>query len=69
MINLSERVLLVLKNTKRITEADIEKAILEPGGSISFIAKQPSADERRYEELLLRLDTIARDIASLRSAS
>jgi len=44
----------------------IDRAVLEPGGSISFIARQPSPDETRYKEVLQRLDGIAQDLALLR---
>jgi uncharacterized membrane protein YcaP (DUF421 family) len=44
----------------------IDRAVLEPGGSISFLAKTPTPDESRYQELLQRLDSIAVDIAKLR---
>ena len=46
----------------------IDRAILEPGGSISFLAKQPPPEETRYLEILQRLDIIAGEIARLRSA-
>jgi uncharacterized membrane protein YcaP (DUF421 family) len=46
----------------------IERAVLEPGGSISFIARTPTPDESRYQELLERLDAIARDVAELRAS-
>ena len=46
----------------------IDRAILEPGGSISFIAKQPLPEETRYQEILQRLDAISRDVARLHSA-
>ena len=45
----------------------IDRAILEPGGSISFLAKQPQPEETRYQEILKRLDSLSRDIAQLRS--
>ena len=45
----------------------IDRAILEPGGSISFLAKQPPPEEARYQEVLYRLDAIARDLATLRA--
>src|SRR5438128_942341 len=44
----------------------IDRAVLEPGGSISFVARQPSPDETRYNEVLQRLDAIAQDVAKLR---
>ena len=45
----------------------IDRAILEPGGSISFLAKQPPPEETRYQEILKRLDALSTDIARLRS--
>lgn len=45
----------------------IDRAILEPGGSISFLAKQPLPEETHYQEILKRLDALSRDIAQLRS--
>src|SRR5437762_1730286 len=39
----------------------IDRAILEPGGLISFLAKQPAPEEMRYREILQRLDAISRD--------
>ena len=44
----------------------VDRAVLEPGGSISFLAKQPQPEEIRYQELLDRLDAISRDLAVLR---
>jgi uncharacterized membrane protein YcaP (DUF421 family) len=47
----------------------IERAIMDPGGAVSFLKKQPSAEDIRYQEVLNRLDAIARDVAALRNAS
>ena len=47
----------------------IDRAVLEPGGTVSFLSKQPSAEDIRYKEVLNRLDAIARDVAALRAAS
>src|SRR5215471_7707030 len=44
----------------------VERAILEPGGSICFMGKQPQPEEQRYQEVFLRLDAIARDLATLK---
>jgi uncharacterized membrane protein YcaP (DUF421 family) len=46
----------------------IDRAVLEPGGSISFVARTPTPDEARYNELLQRLDAIAQDVAALRTS-
>ena len=45
----------------------VDRAVLEPGGSISFLGKQPQPEEVRYDELLRRLDAISRDLAELRN--
>jgi uncharacterized membrane protein YcaP (DUF421 family) len=46
----------------------IDRAVIEPGGSISFIARTPTPDETRYNEVLQRLDAIAQDVAALRTS-
>src|SRR5262245_4722750 len=47
----------------------VDRAILEPGGSITFIGKKPSAESERHNELLKKLDQISAEIAALKSAS
>lgn len=37
---------------------DVETAILEPGGAISFVGKKPSTEVVRYDELIQRLARI-----------
>ena len=44
---------------------EVQKAVLEPGGTISFIAKKPVPEETRHRELLQRLDQLSREIAQL----
>jgi uncharacterized membrane protein YcaP (DUF421 family) len=44
---------------------DVESAILETGGSIAFIGKDPSPIEARYDEVLKRLDEISRQLQAL----
>ena len=39
---------------------EVERAILEPGGSICFFAKKPTPETSRHEELLARLDRFRR---------
>ncbi len=45
----------------------VERATLEPGGAITFIAKKPAPGEVRHSELTSRLDHISRDLAQLRT--
>jgi uncharacterized membrane protein YcaP (DUF421 family) len=37
---------------------EIDRAILEPGGSICFIARKPTPESQRHAELIARLDAI-----------
>jgi len=44
---------------------DVDQAILEPGGTICFMGKQPSHEAQRHSELLVRLDAIEARLAAL----
>jgi uncharacterized membrane protein YcaP (DUF421 family) len=48
--------------------AEIQRAVLEPGGTISFIRQEPQAEAIRYQEIVTRLDQISRDVVALRAA-
>ena len=47
---------------------EVERAVLEPSGTISFIARKPPPEATRHTELLARLDQLARDLAAVRAA-
>jgi uncharacterized membrane protein YcaP (DUF421 family) len=47
---------------------EVERAVLEPGGAITFIAKKPTPEVARHDELTARLDQIAKDLAEVRAA-
>jgi uncharacterized membrane protein YcaP (DUF421 family) len=47
--------------------AEIERAVIEPGGSIFFVPKKPTPDEAQQSELLKRLDAISVQLESLHS--
>lgn len=46
--------------------ADVEKAVLEPEGGISFIARTPDPEEERHRELIGRLERMSKEIGTLR---
>jgi uncharacterized membrane protein YcaP (DUF421 family) len=46
---------------------DVETAVLEPGGAITFLRKEPTTEAARYQEVLGRLDKLSGDIQSIRS--
>ncbi len=46
---------------------EVERAALEPGGTLSFVGKKPAPEEMRHRELLARLDQMLREVAQLRT--
>jgi uncharacterized membrane protein YcaP (DUF421 family) len=46
--------------------SEVKRAVLEPGGTLSFFAKRPQPEEARHRELLARLDHLTRELAQLR---
>jgi uncharacterized membrane protein YcaP (DUF421 family) len=48
---------------------DVDRAILEPGGGICFIAKKPTPETARHDELVIRLDQIQAQLAQLTQAA
>jgi uncharacterized membrane protein YcaP (DUF421 family) len=47
---------------------EVDRAVLEPGGTISFFASTPTPEAARHEELLARLDELGRRIAAVQAA-
>jgi uncharacterized membrane protein YcaP (DUF421 family) len=46
---------------------EVERAAIEPGGTLSFLGKKPAPEETRHRELLARLDQMMRELAQLRA--
>jgi uncharacterized membrane protein YcaP (DUF421 family) len=46
---------------------EVERAVLEPGGALSFIARKPVPEETRHLEVMARLDAMTREIQGLRA--
>jgi uncharacterized membrane protein YcaP (DUF421 family) len=47
---------------------DVDRAILETGGTISFFARKPEPDVARHAELLARLDALSQEVGQLKAA-
>jgi len=47
---------------------EIDRAILDPGGTVSFVAKRPTHEDVRHRELLAKLDAMAEQISMLRAS-
>jgi uncharacterized membrane protein YcaP (DUF421 family) len=46
--------------------ADVRQCILEPGGTLSFIARKPGTEDIRHQELLKKFDALTEELARLR---
>jgi uncharacterized membrane protein YcaP (DUF421 family) len=47
---------------------EIDKAILDPGGTVSFFARRPTTEDTRHRELLAKLDAMAAQISVLKAS-
>ena len=48
---------------------EIDRAVLEPGGTITFVTKKPSADTERHNEMIGKLEQISKELAALRATN
>jgi uncharacterized membrane protein YcaP (DUF421 family) len=46
---------------------EVDRAILEPGGTVCFFAKKPLPEEMRHKEIIKRLEQMAEELALLKS--
>jgi uncharacterized membrane protein YcaP (DUF421 family) len=47
---------------------DVDRCVLETGGSLAFIAKDPSPMQTHYEDLVKRLDELNRQLRALQTS-
>jgi uncharacterized membrane protein YcaP (DUF421 family) len=48
--------------------SDVQECILEPGGTLSFLAKKPPVEELRHQELLQRIEKLTGEIVRMRGS-
>ena len=48
--------------------SEVEQCVLEPGGTLTFLAKKPTGEDVRHQQLLGKLELLAQEIALLRSS-
>jgi uncharacterized membrane protein YcaP (DUF421 family) len=48
--------------------SDVQECILEPGGTLSFLARKPPVEELRHQELLQRLEKLSEEIVRVRGS-
>ena len=46
---------------------EIDRAVLEPGGTITFVPKKPSGDTERHNQMIDKLEQITKELAALRA--
>ena len=47
---------------------EIDRAVLDPGGGMSFSAKKPGPDTSRHEEIMARLDELSAQLSALQAS-
>jgi uncharacterized membrane protein YcaP (DUF421 family) len=48
--------------------AEVDRCILEPSGTLSFVGRKPATDDIRHQELVGRLEKLMEEIARLRAS-
>ena len=48
--------------------SEVQQCVLEPGGTLTFIAKKPDTEDVRHQELLKRFELLTAELARLRNA-
>ena len=48
--------------------SEVDKCVLEPGGTLTFVGKKPATEDVRHKELLDRLDLLTKEIVTLRGS-
>jgi uncharacterized membrane protein YcaP (DUF421 family) len=46
--------------------SEVRQCVLEPGGTLTFIARKPDTDDLRHQELLKKFDALSEELARLR---
>jgi uncharacterized membrane protein YcaP (DUF421 family) len=50
------------------TLSEVQRCVLEPGGTLTFIGRRPTTDESRHEQLLEHLRQLSEEVSRLRAA-
>jgi uncharacterized membrane protein YcaP (DUF421 family) len=48
--------------------AEVQKCVLEPGGTLTFVGRKPDTEDVRHQELIGRLERLTQEIALLRGS-
>ena len=47
--------------------SEVRQCVLEPGGTLSFVAKKPDTEDIRHKEILQKFEALTQEIARLRN--
>jgi len=50
------------------TLGEVQRCVLEPGGTLTFIGRRPTTDESRHEQLMENLQQLREEVSRLRAA-
>jgi uncharacterized membrane protein YcaP (DUF421 family) len=50
-----------------LTLDEVDRAVMDPGGTIAFFAKKPTHDATRHDEIMKRLDALSAQLAALKA--
>jgi uncharacterized membrane protein YcaP (DUF421 family) len=48
---------------------EVERCILEPGGTLTFVGKKPDTEDKRHQELLSTMEKLRQEVALLRNSA
>lgn len=48
--------------------SEVDKCVLEPGGTLSFLGKKPGAEDLRHKEIVSRLENLMQEVIRLRGS-
>ncbi|HEY2352247.1 MAG TPA: YetF domain-containing protein [Candidatus Acidoferrum sp.] len=49
--------------------SEVQKCVLEPGGTLTFVGKKPATEEVRHQELVTRLENLLGEVTRLRGVT
>ena len=49
--------------------SDVQQCVLEPGGTLTFVARKPDTEDLRHQELLKRFEMVTEELAAAKDAA
>ena len=48
--------------------SEVRQCVLEPGGTLTFVARKPDTEDLRHQELVAKLESLTQEVVRLRTA-